>query len=128
MRYIRPIQAEVEMALPLDELLKRLSITEAQMNDPSFNLLRALGFTKDQIEEANVAVCGHMTVEGAPHLRTEHLPVFDCANTCGKTGQRFIAVEGHIRMMAAAQPFISGAISKTINMPNEATVEECQAA
>ena len=88
---------------------------------PSFNLLRQLGFTKKQIDEANDVICGRGTVEGAPHLKDEHLPVFDCANKCGKTGKRFIAVEGHIRMMAAAQPFISGAICKTINLPNEAT-------
>ena len=88
---------------------------------PDFNLLRKLGFTKKQIDEANDVICGRGTVEGAPHLKDEHLPVFDCANKCGKTGKRFIPVEGHIRMMAAAQPFISGAISKTINLPNEAT-------
>ncbi len=86
--------------------------------------MKKFDFTKEQIEEANVAVCGHMTVEGAPHLKSEHLPVFDCANKCGKIGRRFIAAEGHIRMMAAAQPFISGAISKTINLPHEATVED----
>ncbi len=107
-----------------DEAMKRLKFTEEQMQDPSFSLLRALGFTKAQIEEANVAICGHMTVEGAPHLKEEHLPVFDCANRCGKIGKRFIAAEGHIRMMGASQPFISGAISKTINLPNEATVED----
>lgn len=107
-----------------DEALKRFGITDAQMDDPSFNLLRALGFSKEHIEEANVVVCGHMTVEGAPHLKHEHVPVFDCANKCGKIGQRFIAWDGHIRMMAAAQPFISGAISKTINLPHEATVED----
>ncbi|UPA23043.1 vitamin B12-dependent ribonucleotide reductase [Candidatus Peribacteria bacterium] len=107
-----------------DELMKKLGFTDEQLNDPSFNLLRALGFTKEQIEEANVVICGHMTVEGAPHLTTEQLAAFDCANKCGKIGQRFISAEGHIRMMAAAQPFISGAISKTINLPNEATVED----
>jgi len=107
-----------------DEALKRMGITEAQMNDPAFNLLRALGFTKEQIEEANVVVCGHMTVEGAPNLKDEHLAVFDCAGKCGKIGQRYIHAEGHIRVMAAAQPFISGAISKTINLPHEATVED----
>ncbi len=107
-----------------DETMKRLGFTSEQINDPNFNLLKALGFNKEQIEEANVTVCGHMTVEGAPHLKPEHLAVFDCANKCGKIGQRFIAAEGHIRMMAAAQPFISGAISKTINLPHEATVED----
>jgi len=107
-----------------DETIKRLGITEAQLNDPSFNLLKTLGFGKEQIEEANVVICGHMTVEGAPLLKDEHLPVFDCANKCGKIGRRFIAWEGHTRMMAAAQPFISGAISKTINLPHEATIED----
>ncbi len=107
-----------------DETMKRLGFTDEQMNDPGLNLLEALGFTADQIEEANVAICGHMTVEGAPHLKPEHIAVFDCANKCGKLGKRFIRAEGHIRMMAASQPFISGAISKTINLPNEATVED----
>lgn len=107
-----------------DECMKRLGFTDEQLNDPSFNLLRALGFTKEQIEEANVVVCGHMTVEGAPYLTADQMAAFDCANKCGKIGQRFISAEGHIRMMAAAQPFISGAISKTINLPNEATVED----
>ncbi len=91
-------------------------------------MLTALGFTKREIDAANIHVCGAMTVEGAPHLRPEHYAVFDCANPCGRIGKRFLSVESHIRMMAAAQPFISGAISKTINMPNEATVEDCKEA
>ena len=95
---------------------------------PSFDLLAWLGFTKREIEAANVHVCGAMTVEGAPHLRPEHYAVFDCANPCGRTGKRYLSVDSHIRMLAAAQPFISGAISKTINMPNEATVEDCKEA
>lgn len=107
-----------------DETMKRLGFSDEQLDDVTFDLLTALGFTKEQIDEANVHICGHMTVEGAPHLQAAHLPVFDCANKCGKIGQRFISAEGHIRMMAAAQPFISGAISKTINLPNEATIED----
>ena len=103
----------------------RLGFTDAQLNDYSFNMLEALGFEKDAIEAANTHVCGSMTLEGAPHLKDEHLPVFDCANVCGRIGKRFLSVDSHITMMAAAQPFISGAISKTINMPNSATVEEC---
>jgi ribonucleoside-diphosphate reductase alpha chain len=101
-----------------------LGLTDAQLNDYGFNLLAELGFTKDQIEAANEYVCGTMTVEGAPHLKPEHLPIFDCANKCGKKGRRFIRAEGHIRQMAAAQPFLSGAISKTINLPAEATVQD----
>jgi ribonucleoside-diphosphate reductase alpha chain len=111
-----------------DELLQKLGITEAQFADPAFDLLAHLGFGKREVEAANLHVCGAMTLEGAPHLKDEHLPVFDCANPCGRTGKRYLSVESHIRMMAAAQPFISGAISKTINMPNEATVEDCKAA
>ena len=103
-----------------------LGFSAEQLNDPSFEMLPALGFTKAEIEAANIHVCGAMTVEGAPFLKAEHLPVFDCANPCGRTGKRFLSVESHIRMMAAAQPFISGAISKTINMPNDATVEDCK--
>ncbi len=102
----------------------QLGFTDAQLNDPNFNLLEALGFTKAQIQAANDYVCGTMTVEGAPHLKEEHYAVFDCANKCGKYGKRFISPEGHILMMAAVQPFISGAISKTINLPNEATVKD----
>ncbi len=101
----------------------KLGFTEAQLNDPSFNMMKALGFNQEQIAAANEYCCGTMTVEGAPHLKPEHLAVFDCANRCGRIGQRYIAVEAHIRMMAAAQPFISGAISKTINMPADATVQ-----
>ncbi|MEQ1849693.1 MAG: vitamin B12-dependent ribonucleotide reductase [Candidatus Peribacteraceae bacterium] len=107
-----------------DETMKRLGFTAEQMEDFNFNMLIALGFTKEQIDEANTVICGHMTVEGAPELKDEHLPVFDCANRCGKTGRRYISAEGHIRMMAGAQSFISGAISKTINLPNEATIED----
>jgi ribonucleoside-diphosphate reductase alpha chain len=104
--------------------MDRLGIPESEWQAPGFNLLRKLGFKKKQIDEASAVICGRGTVEGAPHLKSEHLAVFDCANKCGKDGQRFIAVEGHIRMMAAAQPFISGAISKTINLPNEANIDE----
>ncbi|QOJ00357.1 MAG: adenosylcobalamin-dependent ribonucleoside-diphosphate reductase [Phycisphaeraceae bacterium] len=106
-----------------DETLNALGINpEKAKADPTFNLLKALGLTHAQIDELNTVVCGTQTIEGAPHVKPQHLPVFDCANTCGKLGTRFIAPEGHIRMMAAAQPFISGAISKTINLPNSATV------
>jgi ribonucleoside-diphosphate reductase alpha chain len=106
-----------------DDALKRLGIDAAAAKaDPKFNLLRKLGLSEKQIDHLNTLICGTQTVEGAPHLKIDHLPVFDCANKCGKVGQRFIAAEGHIRMMAASQPFISGAISKTINLPNEATV------
>ncbi|HWB28501.1 MAG TPA: vitamin B12-dependent ribonucleotide reductase [Chitinophagaceae bacterium] len=104
--------------------LERLGFTPEQYNDWNFDLLDALGFTEEQIDAANDYVCGTMTVEGAPYLKTAHLPVFDCANKCGKKGERYIHAHGHIKMMAAAQPFLSGAISKTINLPHEATVEE----
>ncbi|AQT42495.1 ribonucleoside-diphosphate reductase class II [Bartonella apihabitans] len=102
-----------------------LNFTEEQLDNVSFEMLPALGFSKKDIEAANLHVCGAMTLEGAPHLKQEHYPVFDCANACGKIGKRYLSVESHIRMMAAAQPFISGAISKTINMPNDATVQDC---
>lgn len=107
-----------------EECLQRLGFKAEKYSAPDFNLLRALGFTRQQITEANEYVCGTMTIEGAPHLKPEHYPVFDCANRCGTKGQRYIHAHGHIKMMAAAQPFLSGAISKTINLPNEATVEE----
>jgi ribonucleoside-diphosphate reductase alpha chain len=106
------------------ETLARMSIPEAIWQAHGFNLLQHLGFTKKQIAEASETICGRGTVELAPHLKPEHYPVFDCANKCGRIGKRYIHADGHIRMMAAAQPFISGAISKTINLPNEATIEE----
>ena len=105
-----------------------LGIPADKLNDPTFDLLRHLGYTKSEIDAANDHVCGTMTLEGAPHLKVEHYPVFDCANPCGKKGKRFLSVQSHITMMAAAQSFISGAISKTINMPNDATIEDCQKA
>ena len=109
-----------------DEFCKdKLGFSDEQLNDFNFNMLEALGFDKEAVEAANLHVCGSMTLEGAPHLKDEHLPVFDCANVCGRIGKRFLSVDSHITMMAAAQPFISGAISKTINMPNSATVAEC---
>jgi ribonucleoside-diphosphate reductase alpha chain len=106
----------------------KLGLTDAQLNESNFNMLKALGFTQEEIAAANDFCCGTMTVEGAPHLKAEHLPVFDCANRCGRIGQRYIPVDAHIRMMAAAQPFISGAISKTINMPADATLEDVKSA
>ena len=114
--------------LGVEFLRDELGIEPEEMAAPNFDLLAHLGFTKREIEAANIHVCGAMTVEGAPHLKPEHYAVFDCANPCGRTGKRFLSVESHIRMLAAAQPFISGAISKTINMPNDATVEDCKAA
>src|SRR4051812_19244546 len=135
--------AKVEKALPTafdikfainkwtlgeDFLRGTLNIDAETLANPQFDLLSHLGFTKREIEAANIHVCGAMTIEGAPHLKVEHYPVFDCANPCGRTGKRYLSVESHIRMMAAAQPFISGAISKTINMPNDATVEDCKQA
>ncbi|HEY1474109.1 MAG TPA: vitamin B12-dependent ribonucleotide reductase [Pseudolabrys sp.] len=106
----------------------KLGISAEDLSSPTFDLLAGIGFGKREIEAANIHVCGAMTVEGAPHLKPTHYPVFDCANPCGRTGKRYLSVESHIRMMAAAQPFISGAISKTINMPNEATVDDCKEA
>ncbi|HUZ91830.1 MAG TPA: vitamin B12-dependent ribonucleotide reductase [Methylocella sp.] len=105
-----------------------LKIPAEKLEDQNFDLLSFLGFSRAEIEAANIYVCGAMTLEGAQHLRPEHYAVFDCASPCGRTGKRFLGVESHIRMMAAAQPFISGAISKTINMPNEASIEDCKKA
>ncbi len=105
-----------------EELAAKLGIT------PDRDALSALGLSRAQVLALNRLVCGTGTIEGAPHLATEHYPVFDCANKCGRTGQRFIATEGHIRMMAASQPFISGAISKTINLPHEASVDDIKRA
>lgn len=111
-----------------DFCTKVLGIPAAKLNDPTFDLLRHLGFSKRDIELANDHVCGTMTLEGAPFLKEEHYAIFDCANACGKKGKRYLSVDSHIYMMAAAQSFISGAISKTINMPNDATIEDCQKA
>lgn len=105
-----------------------LHLTEDHLKDIRFDLLTHVGFTRDAIEAANAYACGTMTMEGAPHLKPEHLAVFDCASPCGRIGKRYLSAESHIRMMAAVQPFTSGAISKTINMPNTATIEECKAA
>lgn len=105
-----------------------LGIPADKLNDPTFDLLKSLGFTRADIDAANDHVCGTMTLEGAPHLKEEHYGIFDCANPCGKKGKRYLSVNSHIYMMAAAQSFISGAISKTINMPNDASIEDCQQA
>jgi ribonucleoside-diphosphate reductase alpha chain len=107
-----------------EDCMKKLGFTAEQYNASDFNVLRGLGFSRKQIAEANEYICGTMTIEGAPYLKKEHYPIFDCANKCGATGERYIHAHGHIKMMAAAQPFLSGAISKTINLPNEAKVEE----
>ncbi|MBK5951483.1 vitamin B12-dependent ribonucleotide reductase [Rhodobium orientis] len=108
--------------------VETLGVDAAALDDPGFDLLAAIGFSKADIDAANVYCCGAMTLEGAPNLRQEDLAVFDCANPCGRIGKRYLSVDSHIRMMAASQPFISGAISKTINMPNDATVADCKSA
>src|ERR1700754_420804 len=128
-----PIAFDIKFAfnkwtLGEDLLKNQLGVSAEALASPTFDLLAHMGFGKREIEVANIHVCGAMTVEGAPHLKAEHYPVFDCANPCGKIGKRYLSVESHIRMMAASQPFISGAISKTINMPNDATVEDCKSA
>jgi len=107
-----------------EECLQRFGFKPEEYFNPSWSMLEALGFKGSEIDAANDYVCGTMTIEGAPFLKDSHLPVFDCANKCGKKGERYIHAHGHIRMMGATQPFISGAISKTINLPNEATIEE----
>jgi ribonucleoside-diphosphate reductase alpha chain len=117
-----------QWTLGVDFCTGTLGIPAEKLNDPSFDLLRHLGFTKQDVEAANDHVCGTMTLEGAPFLKEEHYNIFDCANTCGKKGKRYLSVESHITMMAAAQSFVSGAISKTINMPNDGTIEDCLAA
>ena len=109
-----------------EETMQRLEISEEEYTSFDFNLLEKLGFTKTEIDKANKFICGTQTIEGAPYLKDEDLSVFDCANKCGKDGERFIHYMGHVRMMAAAQPFISGAISKTVNMPHEATIEDIE--
>jgi len=101
-----------------------LKISDDQLSDWTFSILKHLGFTAEMIQQANEYVCGTMMLEGAPHLKPEDMPVFDCANKCGPKGQRYIAPMAHLKMMAAAQPFISGAISKTINFPHEATIRD----
>lgn len=106
------------------ECMERLGFRESQYASPDFNLLKASGFRDDEIEAANEFICGTQTIEGAPHLKTEHYPIFDCANKCGKKGERYIDYMAHVYMMAAVQPFLSGSISKTINMPNHATVDD----
>ena len=108
------------------EAYERLEIAPEVYSKPGFHLLRHWGHTGKEVGEINDVVIGRMTVEGAPHLRAEHLPVFDCANRCGKIGERFLEPMSHVHMMAAAQPFLSGAISKTVNLPNEATVEDVE--
>ena len=106
------------------DFLKTLGVKEEEMDSPDFNLLKQLGYSRQEISSANDYVCGTMTIEGAPYLKFEHYPVFDTANKCGKKGTRFLKAMAHIKMMAAAQPFISGAISKTINLPYQATVDD----
>ena len=104
--------------------MKRLGIDSAKAKEPGFNILSAIGFRQEEIDAADEIICGNGTVEGAPYLKEVHYPIFDCANKCGRTGTRFIEPMGHVRMMAAVQPFISGAISKTVNLTNDATVED----
>ncbi len=133
---LREIEAALESAFDIRFVFNKWTLGEkfcrevlkldpVEMDAADFDMLKALGFSRADVDAANLYVCGAMTLEGAPYLRPEHLPVFDCANPCGRVGKRALNVESHIRMMASVQPFISGAISKTINMPNAATVKEC---
>lgn len=114
--------------LGADFLKESLHVPKKDLAHPDFDLLTFLGFSKAEIEAAHIHICGTMTLEGAPHLKEEHYPIFDCATPCGRRGKRALSVESHIQMLAAAQPFISGAISKTIHMPNDASIEECKQA
>jgi ribonucleoside-diphosphate reductase alpha chain len=107
-------------------LIEHVGVPETEVDKADFDLLKWLGFSAEAMRETNTYVCGAMTLEGAPYLKEEHLPIFDCANACGRDGKRFLSVDSHIDMMAAVQPFISGAISKTVNMPSDATVEDIQ--
>ncbi len=109
-----------------ESTLERMGVSKSKFNDPGFNLLKDIGFTDAQIEAAGDVICGRMTIEGAPHLNPEHLPIFDCANKCGRIGKRYLQPMSHVKMMAAAQPFLSGAISKTVNLPQDTTVEEIE--
>jgi ribonucleoside-diphosphate reductase alpha chain len=110
-----------------EDAYERLGAGKDTRGAKGFSLLEHVGFTRTQIDEASDVIVGRMTIEGAPHLRHEHYAVFDCANRCGKSGQRFLAAMSHVRMMGAVQPFLSGAISKTVNLPSDATVEDVQA-
>ncbi len=107
-----------------EETYERLGVTKEASRKKGFSFLEFLGFSRAHIDEAGDTIIGRMTIEGAPFLKPQHYPVFDCANRCGKTGQRYLAPMSHVKMMAAAQPFLSGAISKTVNLPNDATVDD----
>jgi ribonucleoside-diphosphate reductase alpha chain len=111
-----------------EETYKRLGVPESEMNNDKFSLLEFLGFSTEEIHKANLVITGRACIEGAPHLKEEHLPIFDCANKNGAHGQRYISVDGHIGMMAAVQGFLSGAISKTVNLPSSATIEDIKQA
>ncbi len=122
---LKKITAALPGAFDLNQAFNAHVLGEETIKHLGFVKLQDLGFTTEQIQEASKVICGHMTLEGAPHLKPEHQAVFDCANKCGD-GTRFIAPMGHVRMMAAVQPFLSGAISKTVNLPHEATVEDIE--